>query len=154
MKDDELSISRRDYTENQLRIDGYYYRIGYKGEINDGYWFYRNGVLISTGGITHSLSEMDELMINFANSEYFKTVKTLWGTFIIEDDNIFFEKWYPHGPNQAYVRAGKILNDTTFHITESYRMVDGVKTNIKQRDEMYYFREFDLKPDSLNNFIK
>lgn len=55
---------------------------------------------------------------------------------------------------EAYVRAGKILNDTTFHITESYRMVDGVKTNIKQRDEMYYFREFDLKPDSLNNFIK
>lgn len=153
-KDDELSISRRDYIGDQLRIDGYYYKVGYNGEINDGYWFFRNGILIHAGGIAHSFSKMDDLMMAYIKDGYYKTRKFAWGVFVIDGDDIAFERWYPHGPNQAYVRAGKILNKTTFRITESYRMVDGVKTEVREKDEMYYFRQFDFKPDSINRFIK
>lgn len=153
-KDDDLSIVRRNYDGDELRIDGYYYSIGYKGEIIDGYWFYRNGVLISTGGITHSFEEMDNYMLTFINNNHYKTRKIAWGVFDVIEDSIAFERWYPHGPNRAYVSTGKILNDTTFHIIDSYRMENGVKTDRKERDEMYYFRAFEPKPDSTNSFVR
>lgn len=154
-KDDELSIVRKNYDGNQLRIDGYYYRVGYNGEINDGYFLYRNGVLISTGGITHSLDEMDNMMVNhYIDDKQYRKRKIDWGVFVVKSDSIVFERWYPHGPNMAYVRSGKVLNDTTFHIKKSFRLVNGVETEIRERDEMYYFRVFSPKPDSTNNFIK
>lgn len=154
-KDDELSIVRKSYDGNQLRIDGYYYRVGFKGEINDGYFFFRNGVLISTGGITLSLDDMDNMMIkNYIDGKRYRKRKIDWGVFVVKGDSIYFERWYPHGPNMAYVRSGKIINDSTFHIKKSFRLVNGLETEIRERDEIYYFRVFSPKPDSTNNFIK
>jgi hypothetical protein len=51
------------------------------------------------------------------------------------------------------VRAGQILNDTTFVIAESYRMNEGKKTEVKERNETYHFKQFNPKPDSTNRFI-
>ena len=64
-----------------------------------------------------------------------------------------FEKWYPNSPGQpkVYIREGKILNDTTFHITASYRP-DGSER--REKDEIYHFKQFSPKPDSTNNFVK
>ena len=61
--------------------------------------------------------------------------------------------WYSPsgGGTPAYVREGKILNDTTFHITTSYRS-NGSERH--EKDEVYHFRQFYPKPDSTNNFIK
>ena len=72
--------------------------------------------------------------------------------FLIEDNNIKFDRWYPsERPYQAFVREGVILNDTTFHITKSYR--SNGNTEARVRDEIYHFRKFSPKPDSTNRFI-
>jgi hypothetical protein len=72
--------------------------------------------------------------------------------FIIEDNVIKFERWYPsERPYNAFVREGVILKDTTFHITKSYRS-NG--TEKREKDEIYHFRKFSPKPDSTNVYVK
>ncbi|MBW7845753.1 MAG: hypothetical protein H3C45_08955, partial [Bacteroidia bacterium] len=89
------------------------------------------------------------------NSDSYKKYKSNWGVFKIEGNFIQFERWYPSDPPlKAYVRAGTIINDTTFLITESYRMQDGKKTEVKTRNETYYFKQFSPKPDSTNTFVQ
>jgi hypothetical protein len=79
-------------------------------------------------------------------------MKDCWGVFNIKDNIIKFERWYPgQGAKKAYVREGIILNDTTFHITKSYRS-NG--SELKDADEVYHFRKFSPKPDSTNVFVK
>jgi len=55
---------------------------------------------------------------------------------------------------KAYISEGSILNDTTFVITSSYRMVDGKKTEVTSRNETCHFRQFSPNPDSTNTFIE
>ena len=150
--DDELSLPLKPYTGNQLRIDGYYYCIGYDGSIYSAYIFYNNGVLRYGGGVKSTIEEMDDYLRKYLDSYPYSTVKYWWGVFVIEGDVIKFERWYPsERPYKAFVREGIILNDTTFHITKSYRS-NG--TNVSVKDEVYHFRQFSPKPDSTNNFIK
>ena len=154
MDDDSLSIPLTPYTGDQLRIDGYYYLIGYDGKtIHSAYFFYGNGVLISCNGAKSSLEEMDNyIKEEFLDSQIYKRRKIDWGVFLIEGNNIKFERWYPsQRPYPAFVREGVVLNNTTFHITKSYRS-NG--TEEREKDEIYYFRPFSPKPDSTNNFIK
>lgn len=152
--DDILSMERKDYHGNQLRVDGYYYQ-----KLNNQYFslniFFRNGILIAAGGVFNSIPEMDDyISTEFINNLEYKEYKSNWGVFAVEEDQLHFERWYPTDPPlRAYVRAGLILNDTTFRITESYRMVDGQKTEVRERDELYRFRYFGPKPDSTNTFI-
>ena len=151
--DDELSLPLIPYTGNELRIDGYYYQIGDDGKgFYDVYFFYKNGIILNLGGGQNSLYELDEYVERCKQNKYVYSSKIGWGIFVIEGNNIKFERWYPkEKPYYAYVREGIILNDTTFHITKSYRS-NG--TNYSPEDEIYYFRKFSPKPDSTNNFIK
>ena len=50
LKDDDLSLSRKEYTGNQLRIDGYYY-FNYTNEEDyvRVYFFYKNGMILYGG---------------------------------------------------------------------------------------------------------
>lgn len=79
--------------------------------------------------------------------------KDYWGIFNIKNDSIVFERWYPSsgGPFPAYLRSGKILNDTTFVITKSFRSKIGNEE--QQLNETYHFRKFSPKPDSTNIFV-
>jgi len=152
--DDLLSLSLAPYNGYQIRIDGYYYQVGYDGKtINSVYFFYRNGIFMSTGGAEPSLEKMDEYITrHFIKDNSYKKDKLSWGVFSIENNIIKFERWYPsERPYKSFVREGIILNDTTFHITKSYRS-NG--SELRGKDEMYYFRDFSTKPDSTNVFIK
>lgn len=154
-KDDELSLKKVDYTGNQIRIDGYYYQI--KDDYHfDIYFFYNNGIIIAAGGVFNSIIEMNEYINNeFLNDMNYQNYKSNWGVFNINKNIIQFERWYPSDPPlKAYIRAGTILNDTTFHITESYRMKDGEKTEIDVEDEIYHFKQLSPKPDSTNSFVE
>lgn len=154
MRDDDLSIQRKPYTGDQLRMDGYYYQKVDKSFFSI-YFFYENGILLSAGGVFSDGNAIEEYIEKeFLKNEGYKNHKTFWGLFNIEGDTIKFERWYPSDPPlKAYVREGEILNDTTFVITESYRLVDGHRTDLTQRNEVYYFREFSPKPDSANPFV-
>ncbi len=147
-KDDKLNLVQQDFNGNQLRLDGYYFteKENSEGKIYIRYAFYKNGIVRDLG------STKDLNLENFLRGNY----KFDWGIFVIDNEEIKFEKWYSNsiGPYLAYIRAGKILNDTTFHITESYRLLNGEKTEFKIRNEIYHFKQFSPKPDSTNNFIR
>ena len=157
LKDDELSIKKMDYTGNQLKIEGYYY-YEYKDVQNyiDVYFLFRNGIILY--GSTFKKSELSTKETEYQTAEWQSIVKKSkyrWGVFNIENNVIKFERWYPSDPPlKAYVRAGEILNDTTFMITESYRMYDGKKTEVHSKNEIYHFKQFSHKPDSTNNFVE
>jgi len=153
-KDDELSLEKESYEGEQLRIDGYYYQ-EVDSVIYNVYLFYTNGVILYSGS---NFSDHDEIF-SYIDDEFFvneahKNHKSMWGVFQIDGNLIKFERWYPSQPPlKAYVREGEVLNDTTFKITESYRMKDGEKTERKERDETFNFKEFSPKPDSTNKFV-
>lgn len=152
---DELSIARQSYLGNQLRVDGFYYTEA-NGSLYSASFFYKNGVILDAGGTFNSVEEIDTYIQNeFILRNEYKKYMTNWGLFLIENKSIKFERWYPSsgGPMKAYVRAGSILNDTTFLINESYRNQNGKKSEAKERNETYHFRQFSPKPDSTNTFV-
>jgi len=157
-QDDELSLSRQDYTGNQLRIDGYYYFNYTNSSIDyiDVYFLYRNGIILY--GFSGLSSELPDLEESYKDGTFYnqaKSIKFLWGIHQIEGSSIKFERWYPsEKPYKAYVREGEIINDTIFTITESYRMKNGKKSEVESKNEVYHFREFSPKPDSTNSFIQ
>ena len=147
-EDDKLSLPLRPYVGNQLQVAGYYYC----EKLSQGYAFYRNGVILELGGGYYSINELEENLIKYYNEPSLLNHKYRWGIFIIEGHNIKFERLYPGNINwAAFIREGVILNDTTFHITKSYRS-NG--TEHRAKDEIYRFRRFSPKPDSTNNFIR
>ena len=147
-KDDKLNLVQQDFNGNLLRLDGFYYKEfeNTNGGISfDRFALYQNGIIRYLGAA--SLLSND----NFHNGNH----KGHWGLFEIENDNIKFEKWASAGgPFKAYISAGKILNDTTFIIKESYRLFNGNKTEFFALNDIYHFKQFSPKPDSTNNFIR
>ncbi|MCD4771827.1 MAG: hypothetical protein K8R41_00420 [Bacteroidales bacterium] len=156
-KDDELSIKRIPYTEYQLKLKGYYYQKYGNPEKLTIYFFYNDGTLLLAGD-SYDINETIEFEQSFITKEFIekrRNIKYCWGVFNINGNNMKFERWYPsQRPYKAYVRAGTILNDTTFHITESYRMQDGKKTEVDVEDEIYHFKQLNPKPDSTNSFVE
>jgi len=156
LKDDTLTLTMQDYTGNQLRIDGYYYQEK-NGKFYTMYCFFRNGIVLYLGG-GFSPSQITEMEGRIQDGRFYNDVKNLkdyWGVFLIENSNIKFEKWYPSsgGGLPTYIREGNILNDTTFVITEVYRMKNGKKIEAEPHNETYYFKAFSPKPDSTQTFI-
>jgi hypothetical protein len=147
-EDDVLTLKREGYTGSTLKFDGIYYleTENFEGPLFQRYAIYRNGIIRHLGG---SKTKEDPIFLSGKS-------KFDWGVFQIDGAVIKFERWYPSsgGPLKAYIRSGEILNDSTFLITESYRMQGGRKTEIKERNEIYHFKEFSPKPDSTNTFIK
>ncbi len=159
-----LSLKRVDYNGNELIIDGYY---SFEYTTNENityvqiYFLYENGII---SGLTNNVinkedvSSFEEKTLNGTLYSENKDNITNWGVFQINNDVIKFEKWmFPAPPvmrYQPYISEGKILNDTTFHITESYTIdYTGEKNGISERDETYHFKKFSPKPDSTNTFI-
>ncbi len=155
-KDDTLFINRSDYSGNSLRVDGYFYQEK-DGHFYTIYCLYRSGILLYLGG-GFNQTEVTELENSIRNGSFYtaaKDFKDYWGVFKIENNNIKFEKWYASDPPlKAYIREGVIVNDTTFIITEIYRMQGGKKTETRTENETYHFKQFTPKPDSTNSFIK
>jgi hypothetical protein len=153
-EDDQLSLVKTPYFSSELKIDGYYYTL-FEGKFQSISFFYENGIYLDTGGNANSNLDADNYVITqFINNIEHKSSKIWWGLFKINGDNIIYEKWYISGnAYKAYVRSGKIINDSTFNVTKSYRVVNGAETNVSSINETYYYRKFSPKPDNSNNFI-
>ena len=153
--DEKLSMQRKDYVGNELRIDGYYYR----QEITEIYsrtmvmFLYRNGIVLSGGNFsTIDLNIVEEEMPNRYN--LLKKNKNGWGIFCINGNEIQCEQWVesPSGASLSiYRRSGYIENDITIHFTESYY---SGRNETKQINEVWHFKQFSSKPDSTNVFIE
>ncbi len=153
-QDDTLSLKKTAYTGNQLRIDGYYYAI-YNNQIYSIYFLFENGVYADFHSSSGDLEYTDTFIKKNNVLGVVKRTKYSWGLFLVEGSDIKMEQWHPSngGPLPAYVRAGKILNDSTFQMTELYRMQGGEKTDASTINEVFKFHEYSPKPDSTNSFI-
>lgn len=147
-EDDPLNIERFDKDDIAININGYYYdkTSTSEGDLFNIYFFYMNGTVRYAG----SYAELPIVSREWTQADS----RTNWGIFDLNTEEFLFEKWYPSsgGPAKTYVREGEILTDSSFHITRSYRIVDGEQTENSSRDEFYFFKAFSPKPDSLNAF--
>ena len=143
--DDDVLPNAAPYTDNQLKMNGYYYRFSNdKSSIHFPIIMYKNGILIYMENGKDSIEEMDEHIKNHK-----KKNKYVWGVFFINNDKIIINRLYSSYPHVGIVMEGVILNDTTFHITKY--IFDNKESEF---DEVYHFREFYPKPDSINKYIK
>jgi hypothetical protein len=153
--DDDLTFIPDAYTGNELKIEGYYYRIDAYG-YHSTYFFFLNGVMLDGGGVGGGvkLADWENEVRNGQLHEFAIALKHHWGVFIVKNKLIAFEKWVPRNGGdevtKAYRYSGEILNDTTFRIVSTER-VDGSNSQIV--DWVFHFKQFTPKPDSTNSFI-
>lgn len=149
---DNLSLSKVNYTGTEIRLDGYYYQ--HNNNYTDIIFFYRNGAALFPGGVESSEKGMDDYISReFLNNFAYKEDQLSWGLFNIDGNVIKFENWFPTGwiGKKVYMSSGNILNDTTFVIT-TFKYSYG--SDLESRNDIYHFRKFHPKPDSINNIIK
>ncbi|GHT47562.1 hypothetical protein AGMMS49965_25660 [Bacteroidia bacterium] len=148
-------MKRIDYSGNELRTDGYYYRQveGKTYRRTIVMFLFKNGIVLEAGSFsTHDLSKVEEKMVG--DYKYLYKYKSGWGLFSVDLNAFQYEEWAesPSGASlSTYKYFGYIENDTTIHITESYY---SGKNETKQIDEVWHFKQFDNKPDSTNVYIK
>ena len=137
----DLVTIRKDYTGNEIRIDGIYYN-----KLNNQFFLYRNGVY-RAGCYDPKITAIPERFKCSANTiESQKKDRGAWRIFIVKNDTIYLEGWGLVGDCEynIFSYTGKILNDTTLIIpTDRAGII---------RDT-FYFSKFP-KPDSLNHLIK
>lgn len=150
--DDKLTLAKRPYIGNQLKIDGYYYTI-YQINKASVYVFFNNGVLLNAGD-GYDLTVPNYIENSLSSTSFInklKGIKFSWGLFNVEGNNISLERWYSStgGPLKTYIDFGTIINDSTFQITNSMRS-DG--TEKRSENIIFKFKKFSPKPDSTNSF--
>ncbi len=150
---DRLSLEQRPYDGDALRLNGFYADTYYSpkggGPFGSVYFFYRNGAIWYAGSFEGDLEMVTR--DDFFSPE--NDDRSHWGIFQVDGNRIAFERWYPanKGYRQAHVRAGQILNDSTFVITRSWRSTGGER---RAKDETYRFYPFVPKPDSTSRYLR
>lgn len=161
--DMQFTMQRTENLTAVLKMDGYYYFSVTSQEVNyiKTWFLYKNGNLLNCGDVREpvNLSDVDlyisEAYANMdeVNKRYLQP-KYVWGVYKLEDNDIKIERYetpiYPR-PYTTIIENGKILNDTTFVILD--RFFHETNTGYVVQDT-FRFREFALKPDSTNRFIK
>ncbi|MBQ3710679.1 MAG: hypothetical protein II887_08245 [Bacteroidales bacterium] len=154
-KDDFFTIQKTPYIGDKLRIDGFFYQKWDNGaKYLNITFFYKNGVVFQGNSAGHMSDLVEQAQQTLLNHDQKKNIKSFWGLFQVDDNKIIYERW--EGSQLGYLvyrEEGVIINDTTFVMTEISRVNQGVKTEIKPIERMYYFKEFSPKPDSTNVFI-
>ena len=147
-QDDEFILEKTDYTGNELRINGYFHSDISAGGNYILYVLYRNGIILFPGG-----SDNPEETIDGFVEEFNSDSQTFWGLFQIKDNTIKIEYYMPkmYEGLPAYIKAGEILNDTTFVFREQYRSKDN--SEYQEINETYHFKQYSPKPDSTNSFF-
>lgn len=134
-------------------MDGYYYHEWGDPANRSIFFFYQNGIIYRNTFFEIDSTDNYEKKIRYKYSDD----NFIWkgGVFSISNDIIKYEFLYCAETCKAYIDEGKILNDTTFVITESYRLrKNGTKKKVRKKEETYHFKQFSPKPDSTNSFIK
>lgn len=156
----DLTLGYQSNKTKKLKLNGFYWlETPVEGDMS---WYllhflYQDGTLLQFGGIkgNNNLNNQDYLAKYIAESKTYinRENRTDWGVYIIDGNRIAFEKWEPSsgGGSKTVVRKGKVLNDTTFVITEKLNHYDG---KIYHVQDTFRFRAFSPKPDSTNRFIK
>ena len=134
---------------NSLRLDGIYLHED-SLEIVDLFFLYQDGTILSRGSIPKSKLEIKLAQLEDSTDDKYKSMKFLWGRYIINHDVIQFEKLATSDkPYRSFIKKGHILNDSTFVIKQSSKSKGKGVVNI---NETYRFRKTISKPDSINRW--
>ncbi len=154
---DGFSSNRGDYKGNQIRFDGYYYNVEYNADgtswINAKF-FYRNGIILRTD--PYPLKDSASMLNEFKEGTFINKAKgssEYWGQFYISQGSLTYE--VPGAPTFAggryvFSHFGRIENDTSlvFYFTQRVNGANQATIN-----EVYKFKHFSPKPDSVNKYI-
>jgi hypothetical protein len=148
-EDEELTFKRTDYTGNEIRTDGCYYRVIGPDSIRAAYiFYYRNGIVFFFAD-SANITSIDQ----FNSLTMFRNNKTSWRVFTISENNILISQGWgdPWGHRRPLVTSyAKIINDTTI----LWYKQENTRTGTYEYNSVVNFREFCSKPDSTNVFIK
>ena len=145
--DESLQLKKEKIKNPPLKMDGYYYLEWGNPANRLILFFYQDGIVCrNTFSNVDSINNYEKEIHLRYNDDNF-----IWkgGVFRITNDIIKYEFLYCAETCKAYFDEGKILNDTTFIITESYRLrKNGVKKKISKENMVFHFKQFSHKPDS------
>lgn len=148
--DQKLSFVQTRNDTHALRLNGIYIYEDNLG-IADLLYLYRNGTILSRGSVHIENLEAKLGELESSMDEKYKSMKFLWGRYLIEDNLIKFEKWGASDKVYlTYIREGQIINDSTFVIKKLYSSNGKGLTKL---NETYRFRKMETKPDSLNRWV-
>lgn len=156
LPDEELTMTRTQYTGKDFRIDGYY--VGTTNFLDKNarnytnyIFFYSNAVVFSFSHYENEIHDIDEIISDMNRN---RNRKDLWAVFQLEDNMIHTQGWINSGSissDRLYSLLDgfyKIINDTTI----LYEKSTGYITH--EFNVYYHFKQLSLKPDSTNIFIK
>jgi hypothetical protein len=145
----KLSMSRVDYTGTELKTEGFYYNKNFGTFI-----LYKNGIYLGGYSAVGDVNDVQGLVDFWKNPRFLAVYKedpTNWGVFKVNKNSITVEKWFGRNAGEPLPTAtikGKILNDTTLVMTESF-----FPPQHKIKSDTFHFYLMPLKPDSTNPFI-
>lgn len=149
--DDTLSQPREHYTGN-LKMNGYYYDDS-SPEAPDRatlFMLYQDGTFYNYYSVATEDAANGRLTFN---EEGRTRAKGNWGIFTVAGSNIKIEYWRPSTSCLPVItRKGVILSDTSFRITSW--VISTKRNDVHAVDEVYVFRAFHPKPDSVVSFIR
>jgi len=149
-EDDKLTMERKNYYGNELKLNGYYYHKAH-GMIYT-YFLFRNGLIFESAGSfkTEKWSEYEKKLKDTVSANKSASLKYNWGVFQIKESILQFEKWYPsERPYRVSKKFGRIINDSTFII------IDTINNNGEffPKQYRYHYKRFENKVDSITDFI-
>jgi|JI6StandDraft_1071083.scaffolds.fasta_scaffold35627_2 hypothetical protein len=134
-----------------LRTNGYYYSEWETGEKWDVLFFNSNGIVLLPFFIAKSDSSL--IMEKLQEDGFYGGGgghALDWGIFHITNSTIVMEKWYPSNRLVPGVNEGQILNDSTFVFNFFYQCDH---SDFHLQHEVWHFKNFEMKPDSICDFI-
>ena len=141
-----------------IRMDGYYFHLhkdsyGYT-RIN-ALVFYSNGLYLNLGNFKNHKS-IRECITNYASDGTLTLHGSMWGAFIIEGEKLKIQSFNPLVYEllirkfRLYNGHFDIINDSTLIFTKGYLIHE---KKFVDMNNAYFFKEFNHKPDSTNNWI-
>jgi hypothetical protein len=157
-ENDNLTLRKRPYTGQEIQTNGFYYTIWDNNtSFGNVTFLYRDGTILKIGG-SGKLSELDAFVAKSIPQKYAQW-KAFWGVFHVNGNQITQEEY--HGSQLGmlvYRSEGNIINNAQFAITETSRMKNGSKTDVRSVAgdpyRSYYFKACKQKPDSTNAHIQ
>jgi hypothetical protein len=143
-----LRIKRADNLSGKLRLDGFYYSTSMITGSKEVIFLYSNGVLYQLGDNQSDLQVIE----NRLKQNFYKQNDTEhdnpadWGAYAIKGDSIYIDRWIVGGGVGDKPReygTGLILNSTSF-----------TNSSFGKDWGPFQFRQFPIKPDSTNRFVK
>lgn len=145
-KDEELKLTKTQYTGSEIRIDGYYHSTYDSSNKIVVMVFFSNGTMCSKPTSDTTLADIESHFIDGSFYNSCKIRKWVWGLYRINNNSIEIEGWKIQQCSYPAVRFnGVIENDSTI-TTGNYAF-----RNLP--DYTYHFKEFAPKPDSTNEFL-